>query len=67
MKPGRGTSDAEVVKWLESPEGQRWSEHNHRMASRDGGGGKAGVFGELKTDYESCLFTGRCPDHGGSK
>lgn len=63
MRRARDES-AEVRAWLESPEGQRWSRNSHNGPKR-GGQWKTGAFGELKTDYESCVFTGRCPDHGG--
>jgi hypothetical protein len=60
-------NDPEVIAWLESSEGERWSEGNHRLGSRDGGAGTTGSFGEVKTDHESCDWHGNCPDHGGSR
>lgn len=47
-----------IVEWLESPDGQKWSEGRHNLASRDGGAGTTGTFGEIKTDYESCAWHG---------
>lgn len=64
MKPSKG-NDPEVIKWLESKEGQRWSDNLGKPAR--GSDHKTGVFGEIKTDFESCVWHGNCPDHGGSK
>jgi hypothetical protein len=58
-------NDPAVIAWLESKEGERWSENLGKPAR--GCDSKTGVFGEVKTDYEHCVWTGRCPDHGGSR
>lgn len=53
-------SSKDVQKWLDTPGGQKWSEANHRIGSRDGGSGTTGSFGEIKSQTESCDWHGRC-------
>jgi hypothetical protein len=64
MRRGKG-NDPEVIAWLESKEGERWSANLGKPARGDDG--RKGVFGEVRTDYESCVWHGNCPDHGGSR
>jgi hypothetical protein len=46
----RRNNDTEVVAWLESDEGQRWSRYSRNHVSGRGTDSEHGVFGELKRD-----------------
>lgn len=53
-------SSKDIQKWLDSPDGQKWSESRHadRIAGRQPSG--MGVFGETKSDTDACDWHGRC-------
>jgi len=51
-------ADKAAREWLDSPEGQKWSENAHNQPKR--GDSRTGVFGEVKSDTVSCDWRGKC-------